>query len=116
MASLVLALRRLSIAPGTLAVYSGVAEEGTSASVRLCGSRALAEVSLGSVLAALGYRAPSPQWRQRSRSSAWSALPHPGSLETPPRSSRQATVSAFPCGFLPSLLAPQVDSLPPVFC
>lgn len=55
MASLVLALRRLSMAPGTLALYSGVAEEGTSASVHLCGSGALAEVSLGSVLAALGY-------------------------------------------------------------
>lgn len=66
MASPVLALLRLSIAPGTLPLYSGVAGEETSASVHLCGSGTLAEVSFGSLLAALGYRAPSSQWRQRS--------------------------------------------------
>ena len=115
MASLVLALPRLLIAPGTVALYSGVGEEGISASVHLCVSGALAEANFGSVLAALGYMAPSSQRRQRS----WPLSPLPGvhfPIPSPWRRLRalQDGLQCLPPPWLSAtLLPPQVDWPPP---
>lgn len=111
MASLVLALPRLSIAPGTVALYSGVGEEGISASVHLCVRGALAKANFGSVLAALGYMAPSSQRRQRS----WPLSLLPGvhfPIPSPWRCllALQDGLQCLPPPWLsPTLLPPQVD-------
>lgn len=115
MASLVLALLRLSIAPGTVALYSGVGEGGISASVHLCGSGALAEANFGSVLAALGYVAPSSQRHQRS----WPLSLLPGvhlAIPSPWRRllTPQDGLQCLPPPWLsPTLLEPQVEWRPP---
>lgn len=115
MASLVLALPRLSIAPGTVALYSGVGEEGISASVHLCISGALAKANFGSVLAALGYLAPSSQQRQRS----WPLSLLPGvhfPILSPWRrllALQDGLQCLRPPWLSPTLLASQVDWQPP---